>query len=176
MKRAKTGDTSGQQPPRELRVCRAIRLLAQGLPGAEVAGAINVREKTLENWQQGADFQALLACMKENGRLRDAFATLQDLTPEAIEALHRALEGSDDRLAVQAAKDVLDRVGIIYQKGGANQEAHETIIRFEYGTPDGQPYTAPSWADRHPAPPGTIQGGGVRAALREDGDGQDHDA
>jgi hypothetical protein len=172
MSQTNSANESDKQLPRELRVCRAIRLLAQGMPEDEIAGAVGVRENTLDKWQQDRNFQSLLACVKENGRLRHVFEALQDLTPGAIKALRRALEGSDDRVAVQAAKDVLDRVGVIQQ----DREAHETIIRFEYGTPDGQPYTAPSWADRYPATPGAVQSGSMRASVREDGNGQDHDA
>ncbi len=169
MSQSKTRD------PREMRVCRAIRLLAQGTAEDEVARMIGVLPRTLETWQHNSDFQALYRCIKENGRLRGAYDALQNLTPGAVEALHRALEGSDDRVAVQAAKEVLDRVGVIQQKEEKEQEANETIIRIEYQTPDGKPYSSTPWADRHPPTSGAVQSGGLWPEVREDGSGETAD-
>jgi hypothetical protein len=163
------------RPTLEARVCRAIRLLAQGQPADEVARAIHVLPKTLAAWQDNADFQTLLACMRENGRLRAALDRLEALTPDAVEALHRALEGDDDRVAVQAAREVLDRVGLIRRTEIEREESSEKVIRVEYNTPDGKPFSAPPWAERNPITPGALQSGGVRETLRQDGDGQDSD-
>jgi hypothetical protein len=163
------------RPTLEARVCRAIRLLAQGQPADEVARAIHVLPKTLAAWQDNADFQTLLACMRENGRLRAALDRLEALTPDAVEALHRALEGDDDRVAVQAAREVLDRVGLIRRTGIERDEPSEKVIRVEYKTPDGKPFSAPPWAERNPITPRALQSGSVREALRKDGDGQDSD-
>jgi hypothetical protein len=157
------------QPPREIRVCRAIRLLAGGTAADEVARVVRVLPRTLDTWQGNDDFQGLLRCMKENGRLRDAYDALHDLTDDAVDVLHRALEGSDDRIAVQAAKDVLDRVGLIRQKEGLQKEDNETVIQIEYKTPDGKPYSSTPWADRHPRTSGAVQGSGVWPEVREDG-------
>jgi hypothetical protein len=163
------------RPTVEERVCRAIRLLATGQPPDEVALAVRVLPRTLAAWQDNDDFRVLLACVRESGRLRDLFKQLEALTPDAIEALHRALECSDDRLAVQAARDVLDRVGLIRRKGIEHDEPSEKVIRVEYMTPDGKPFSATPWADRNPVTPGALQSGGVREALRQDGDGEDSD-
>jgi len=149
----------------EVRVCRAIRLLAGGQSAADVARAVRVLPSTLARWQSADDFRALVDCLREAGQMRDTLQTLGDLTPGAIAALRRALEGDDMRLAVQAAHEVLARVGPL----AARQQA----IRVEYVNRDGQPVSTSPWSDRHPATPGAVQGGGVREALREDGDGQD---
>jgi hypothetical protein len=163
------------RPTVEARVCRAIRLLAQGQPADDVARAIHVLPKTLAAWQDNADFQTLLACMRENGRLRAALDRLEAMTPDAIEALHRALEGDNDRVAVQAAREVLDRVGLIRRTAIEREESSEKVIRVEYKTPDGKPFSAPPWADRNPVTPRALQGRSVRETFRQDGDGQDSD-
>jgi hypothetical protein len=157
----------------EARVCRAIRLLAEGWSTDDVARAVRVRPGTLASWQEDADFQALLDCLQNYGQMQDALDTLNDLTPGAIAALRRALVGDDVRVAVQAAREVLDRVGLIRRKGILNEQTSEQTIRVEYVNPDGQAVSTSPWSDRHPAPPGTLQGGGVWPSLRQDGDGQD---
>jgi hypothetical protein len=161
--------------PRELRVCRAIALLAEGRIDADVARAVGVMARTLAQWQANADFQMLLRCARENGRLRAAADALKDMTPEALERLHRALANDDDRVAVLAAREVLDRVGLIRGKGVGSDQPSETIIRVEYGTPDGQPYSASLRAKRDSAASGAVPGGSVRETLREDGNGQTAD-
>jgi hypothetical protein len=169
--------TERERPPVEQRVCRAIRLLARGSPEAEVARAVRVMPQTLARWQQSTDFQVLLACLKENGRLRDALAELDTLTPDAINALRRALANENDRVAVQAARDILDRAGVSRRTGAHAQpddQATEQVIRLEYVNPAGQPYAAAPWADRHPRTSGEVQGGELRSPVREDRDGQDH--
>jgi hypothetical protein len=167
------------RPPVEARVCRAIRLLAEGRSAGDVAQIVRVRPETLAAWQADPDFRALVACMTESGQMAAALDALNDLTSEAILALHKALSGDDVRVAVQAAREVLDRVGLIRRKGvvaeGSITEMSEQVVRVEYVNRDGQAVSTTPWADRHSASPGTVQGGGVRAALREDGDGQDSD-
>ena len=157
-----------EQPPRELRVCRAIRLLAQDTPAAEAAREVRVLPRTLAAWQADEDFQALLACVQRAGRVRDVLAMLNELLPDAIAALQRALDGDDDRIAVDAAREVLRYMGHI-------KRLSDQTIRVEYVNPDDQPYSTAPWADRHPASPGALQGGGVRSPLRQDGDGQNPD-
>lgn len=153
----------------DLRICRAIRLLAEGQPAEEVARAVGALPRTLAAWERDEDFRALLACLREHRRARDALAALADLTPGAIAALRRALDGEDDALALRAAREVLERVGPL-----AERPAVQTI-RVEYGSHDGQPVSAAPWADRHPAPSGPLQGGGLWEALREDRDRTDSD-
>ena len=155
------------RPPLEARVCRAIRLLADGLGADEVARAVGVRPATLAAWQADDDFRALLGCLAEAGQMRSTLETLADLTPGAITALRRALEGDDMALGIRAAHEVLERVGPL-----ANRQI-EQIIRVEYVNPDHQPVSTSPWAERNPPSSSTLQGGGVRSPLREDGDGQD---
>lgn len=161
------------RPPIEARVCRAIRLLARDMPADAVAEAVHVMPRTLERWQDNVDFRALLACMRENGHMKDVLTQLEALTPDAIEALRRALESDNDQVAVRAARDVLDRVGAIRRTSDSDDEPMERVIRLEYVNPTGQPYAAAPWADRHPRTPGAVQSGSVRSPLRQDGNGQD---
>lgn len=159
----------GVKAVNQLRVCRAIRLLAEGQDREEVARAVGALPRTVAAWERDVEFRALLACLREHGRARDALAALGDLTPVAIAALRRALDGDDDALALRAAREVLERVGPL-----AERSAVQTI-RVEYGSRDGTPVSAAPWADRNPAPSGPLQGGGLRETLRQDGDGADSD-
>jgi hypothetical protein len=158
-----------ENPPIEARVCRAIRLLAEGVSADEVARVVRVRPATLAAWQAGDDFRVLLGCMVEAGQVHDALEALDDLTPGAIAALRRALEGDDMALAVRAAHEVLERVGPL-----ANRQIEQTI-RVEYVNPDHQAVSTSPWSDRNPPSSGAFQGGGLRSPLREDGGGQDSD-
>lgn len=153
-------------PPREQRVCRAIRLLAAGHSAAEVAREVRVMPRTLAAWQSWDDFRALVDCLRASGQMRDAIDMLDALTPEAIEALQEALDGEDRWLAVTAAREVLKYVMRIQQVTGH-------VIRVEYVNPERNPVSTSPWADRHPPTPGAVQSGGLRSPLREDGDGQD---
>lgn len=155
-------------PPREQRVCRAIRLLAEGRSAETVAREVRVMPQTLAAWQAWDDFQTLLRCVQQSGQMRDAIDMLDALTPEAVETLRDALDSPDRWLAVQAAREVLKYVTQIKQVTGQ-------VIRVEYVNPERNPVSTAPWSDRHPAAPGALQSGGVRAPLREDGDGQDSD-
>jgi hypothetical protein len=152
---------------REQRMCRAIRLLADGHSTRDVAHTVRVLPATLDRWQTWPEFRALLRCLQDAQRMRDALDRLNDLTPGAVEVLRRALEDDDTRVAIRAAHEVLDRVWSL------SKHPTEQTIRVEYGSRDSQPVSTAPWADRHPAPSGTLQSGCVREALREDGDGQD---
>ncbi|MEW6580739.1 MAG: hypothetical protein AB1435_16305, partial [Chloroflexota bacterium] len=72
---------------RELRVCRAIRLLAEGRDREEVARAVGALPRTVAAWERDEEFRALLACLGEHRRARDALTALDDLTPVTIAAL-----------------------------------------------------------------------------------------
>ncbi|GEM_PF-4958750 len=158
---------------RELRICRAARLLAAGQSPAEVARAVRARPETLVRWQADEDFRALVDCLRTHGQARRALDALNALTDEAIDRLQQALTGDDDRLALQAAQQVLDRVGLVRRSVVVGEEAAEQVIRVEYVNPEGQPISTAPWATRNPTASGPLQGGGVRTPLREDGDGQD---
>lgn len=153
--------------PAAERVCRAAVLLAQGRSVLATAEAVRARPATISAWAAGTDFGTLRAAVAERRRVRDALARLGDLTPGAIDALRRALEGDDLGLAIRAAREVLERIGPLAQID------REQTIRVEYVSRDGQAVSTAPWAERHPATPGKVQGGRVRAALRQDGDGQD---
>lgn len=49
----------------------------------------------------------------------------------------------------------------------------EQVIRVEYLYPDGTVHDAPPWAEDDFEYTGAVPGGGLRAALRQDGNGQD---
>lgn len=153
--------------PMAERVCRAAVILAQGQTVQAAAEAVRARPATIHAWATGADFRALRAALADQRRVRDALDRLGDLTLGAIEVLRRALEGDDMALAIRAAREVLERIGPL-AKG-----TREQTIRVEYVNRDGQAVSTAPWAARHSAAPGKIQGGRVRTALREDGDGED---
>jgi hypothetical protein len=157
----------GKRRAEASKVCQAVRLLADGLDAEAVARTVRVQPETLAAWAADPDFDTLRRCLVDSGRLRGALDALTDLTPGAIAALRRALDGDDVPQAIRAAQEVLK-----YAAPLAHFQPDQTI-RVEYGTPDHQPVAAPPWSARHPASPGPLQGGGVRSPLREDRDGQD---
>ncbi len=159
---------NSKRPARELRVCRAIRLLAEGMPERAVAAEVRVTRQTMDKWQQDAEFRALLKIMREHGRLREVLRELNALSMEAVNVLKDKLNHSDDRIAVQVARDVLDRIGAT--RGARVEDSSEQVIRVEYVTRDGKTYASAPWAERHPPASGTVQGAGDGAAVREDGD------
>ncbi len=154
------------RPPAELRVCRAIRLLAAGKSEAETAREVRVMPPTLASWQQAEDFRALVKAAQQADRAQSVVEMLDALTPGAVEALRRALESDQLQVAVWAAREVLRYVSQIKQVTGQT-------ITVEYKNPEHRAVSTPPWADRHPAPSGALQGGGVWSPLRQDGDGQD---
>lgn len=158
------------RPPVEARVCRAIRLLAEGLSTEEVARAVGVRPPTVEAWRAGEEFQSLLDCLIRSREVPVTPTEINDLTPGALLALRRALDGDDMALAMRAAHEVLERVGSLVKK------SNERTIRVEYLNRDGKPVSSSPWAERNPVSPGPLQGGGLRAPLREDGDGENPDS
>lgn len=165
--------------PDGARAVWALRWLASGLTEAEVAAALDIRPETLARWLADQEFAAMLDYLKEHKKLFAAFARLLDLTPDAIAALERALSEGSPSAAVQAAREVLDRVGFtrralaLAARTQAESPSRQEVIEVEYATPDRQALSAAPWADRNPEAPGALQGGGVWPPLRQDGDGQD---
>lgn len=138
---------------------------------AQVSAALGVPVATLKRWQQ-------------QHRERRTARLL-----EKIEALHEQL--ADDALGLAAAlarltddaplNQVSSALGVVidrflkvedYLKQTVEQH-EEKVIRFEYKYPDGSIHGTPPWATDDPERDDAVQGGGVRAALRQNGDGQD---
>ena len=161
----------------------ALYGLASGQTEEDILGALGVDPETLGVWLADEPVAARLEALKTYEAALGAFARLIALTPEAVDAFERALAGDNSQVAVRAAREVLDRVGlgrpapVVRSRSAAasskTDAPSERVIRVEYGTPDHQAVSAAPWADRDSEASGAVQGGGVREALREDGDGQD---
>ena len=115
----------------EIRVCRAIRLLAEGWELPQVAQAIKVRHGTLAAWMADDDFQTLLDALVDAVRMRPIFDTQEQLIADAIDTLRRTLREGNPALAVRVAHDILDRAQIGSQM--EKKKPKEQIIRIEYG-------------------------------------------
>lgn len=160
------------RPPIEQRVCRAIVLLAKGYPPDEVAVTVRVKPETLAAWQEGEEFQLLLRAL----RAAHTVDTLEDLTPDAIEAYRRALTGPSVQWAVLAAREVLDRVERLAAREAQRQRLLSAANRVEVWNPDNEPVVIAPWAERNPVEPRSLQSGSLRETLREDGDGESSDS
>lgn len=160
----------------------ALYGLASGQTEEDILAALGIDPETLGVWLADEPVAARLEALKTYDAALAAFARLIALTPEAVDAFERALAEGNSQVAVRAAREVLDRVGlgrpapVVRSRPAASNNAgapSERVIRVEYGTPDHQAVSAAPWADRDPEASGALQGGGVRTPLRQDGGGQD---
>ena len=132
-------------------VCKAVRLLAEGYSTESTAREVGVKRRTLLAWMRGDDFQTLENSLRDFGYLAKVREMLETLTPDAMEAMRRTLQGGNATAAAHVARDVLKWANeyAVHEREMLGQ-TRETVIRVEYGTPDGKPYSSAAWADRHP--------------------------
>jgi hypothetical protein len=129
----------------EIRVCRAIRLLAEGWDLPQVAQAIKVRHGTLAAWMADDDFQTLREALVEAVQMREIFDAQDRLIEEAIGTLRRTLREGNPALAVRVAQDILNRAQVLAPPAKRKSE----VIRVEYKntTADGKPLP---WTKQNP--------------------------
>ncbi len=133
------------------RVCKTLRLLAEGWEPAAAAHAAGVRQKTMRAWQQNEDFKTILVCMRAFGRMQFSLDVLNTLTPEAVEALRRLLQHGEGAVTAQVARDIVKWAREVEaQIREQEEERAKHVIRVEYDTPDGKPFSASPWAERNP--------------------------
>jgi hypothetical protein len=126
---------------------------------------------TLRKWwrdspQKAAQDEAELA-----RRLR---RKLLESAVRLVESLDGTIENAPLNQRAAALGIVIDRfmkLDALFPQ--SNQQGQ--VIRFEYRYPDGSIHDAPPWAGDDSEREGTFQGGGLRAKVRQDGNGQDSD-
>jgi hypothetical protein len=134
------------------RVCKALRLLAEGWEPEAAAHAAGVRQKTMREWQRNDDFQTLLACMKAFGRMQFSLDVLNTLTPEAVAALRRLLQHGENGVTAQVARDIVKWAREVEAQIREQEEKRERrVIRVVYDNPGGKRITSVPWAERNPA-------------------------
>jgi hypothetical protein len=120
---------------KEVRVCRAIRLLAQGWELPQVAQAIKVRHGTLAAWMADDDFQTLVEILSEARHIQQLYDAQERLIEEAYETLRRTLRDGNPGLAVRVARDILDRARLPTPEPVKRwRPPEEHVIRVEYKT------------------------------------------
>lgn len=95
----------------------AARLLAEGLPVAEVARRLGVRRQTVSGWKNHHAKEALATERAKRAATFDDALTrartlLRDNTEAAAKVLVAQLEDEDPAVAQAAAKTLLDRAGL----------------------------------------------------------------
>jgi hypothetical protein len=136
----------------EIRVCKAIRLLAEGWEPAKVAQAIKVRQGTLAAWMENDDFKNQLDALCELGRLKAEGINWEDMKQEALRALRRLLHDEDSEIVVRAARAMLVR-----SQRQLDLDDKKRLLQLKYGpkepefiNPDGGPLVIAPWAERNP--------------------------
>jgi hypothetical protein len=133
------------------RVCKGLRLLAEGWEPAVAAHAVGVRQKTMRQWQASEEFQTLLACIKAFGRMQFSLDALNMLTPEAVTALRRLLQYGESGVTAQVARDIVKWAREVEAQIREQEEKRERrVIRVVHETPDGKPIVSRPWAERNP--------------------------
>jgi hypothetical protein len=120
---------------KEVRVYRAIRLLAEGWELPEVAEAIKARHGTLTTWMADDDFQTLMELLNEAVHIRQLYEAQERLIDEAYETLRRTMREGNPALAVRVARDILDRARVRAPEPVKRwRPPEEHVIRVEYKT------------------------------------------
>lgn len=114
---------------------------------------------------------------------QDLVDTLRRLEQQLIHNTLKLVESLDSVMAesplnqrTAAIGSLLDRYLKLHEHlGSVSSHQGEQVNRIEYIYPDGSIHDTPPWAGENYRKPGPFPRGGLRAALREDGDGADHD-
>ncbi len=137
-----------------VRVCRALRLLAEGWEPRAAAHAAGVQQKTMQQWQQNEDFKTILACMRAFGRMQFSLDTLNSLTPEAVGALRRLLQHGEGSVTAQVARDIVkwarEVEAQIREQEDRRDQREKQHVRTILVTPDGERIASIPWAERNP--------------------------
>ena len=102
MSRAKEATTS------HTRRAKAFDLFAQGVPSKEVARRLDVTERQVARYRKG--WRGKLA-EKNNEIIDSAAALLQSAAAPAVQRLLELVQSEDQKVALDAAKTLLDRAG-----------------------------------------------------------------
>ncbi len=132
-----------------------------------------VSRRTLKRWHDDARTKQLDALQE---KIEDLHAQLAENALHLAQALDDSIDGAPLNQVSSALGVVVDRFlkvdDHIAQVKQAENETNEQVIRIEYQYPDSTIHHAPPWANPDYQPSGEVQGGGLREALRQDGDGE----
>lgn len=100
---------SGERPnPAHL---QAAELIAAGHPQRVVARQVGMSDRTLRDWLKKPDFVAMVADYKR-GFVGMALSRLQQRAHGLIDKLLKLTDSEDERIALAACRDALDRAGV----------------------------------------------------------------
>ncbi len=157
------------------KVAALRRLDALGGDFQAASTEIGVSDATLRTWKR----QQLELMRQHSAHLQQQDALLRaDLQQRMTQRALDLVEAIDaERIDGAPLNQLASALGVLVDrmlKLDTDEEAHDhdAIIRIEYRYPDGTLHDAPPWAAPDPAASGPLQGGGLRAPLRQDGDGQ----
>lgn len=109
------------------KVSKALLRLAEGWSLEDAARHARVLHVTLACWMKDEDFMAVVTCLQEYAKTRQSIDLLEGLTDDALAALRRTMHQGTPGQALEAARDVLNRVDALAKK----QEEAEQYARRE---------------------------------------------
>jgi len=96
----------------EARHTEAATMLLNGLTVAAVAEQLGIARSTLYDWRRTPEFLAIHAQLSDD-RIRRARTIIAGAGPKAARAIVGTIDSDDESIALNAAKDVLDRAGVL---------------------------------------------------------------
>lgn len=135
-----------------------------------VSQRTGVKVATLRRWWQQYQAERGERIAQRLGQLHEQLA---DDALQLAQAITGRVEDAPLNQLATALGTVLDRFLKLEEHLGDSGE--EQVIRIEYQYPDGSLHDRPLWAAGDLADADALPGGGLRAALREDRDGQTGD-
>jgi len=108
---------------------RGLELLMLGMGRTEVARELKVDRSTVWKWMHDPTFAARLKETQQQSRER-ARVRVNELAMHALDACERCLDDEDGRVAMAAAKVILDRVDPV---GSASEQAREMLQAYLVG-------------------------------------------
>ena len=102
---------------------KAAAKLLDGDTLVDVAASLGITRGTLYNWRQLPEFRAIHAQLSDD-RIRRARTIIAGASPAAARGVVSAIDSEREDIALSAAKDVLDRAGVL--KGQRIETAADT--------------------------------------------------
>lgn len=142
---------------------------------ARAARQTGIPESTLRRWARA---QTAAPPAADGDPLRATLAQVrQQLAVDALllaQAVAAQIEGAPLNQLATALGTVIDRcLKVDEHLAGSVDEEHKGVIRIEYVYPDGSIHSSAPWATDDPEQPGALSCDRLRAALWQDGDGED---
>ena len=151
---------------------RALDALRQNRGDIDKTSAeLGIPARTLRNWQR-------LAHKWDADHAADHMRHAQRLLAERTVALVEAI--SAEKINSAPINQLASAIGTFIDRylkldehlNTGQEEEQEQVIRFEFQYPDGSIHSTPQWANDDYAGAESLSGSGLRATLRQDGNGQ----